>query len=89
MTTRSGLGDKPPPCDSSKDGGSLIGERLSRLPPKLGSTFHLIYKLEARGWVRHPRALEHRVSLERQPALFKPHKSPKNLRGLLAPRPSR
>lgn len=27
MTTGSGL-DKPPPCDSNKDGGSLIGDRL-------------------------------------------------------------
>lgn len=49
MTTGSGLGDKPPPCDSNKDGGSLIGERLRRLPPKLCFAFHLIYKLQVRG----------------------------------------
>lgn len=51
MTTGSGLGDKPPPCDSNKDGGSLIGERWCRLPPKLCFTFHLISKLQVRGWL--------------------------------------
>lgn len=49
MTTGSGLEDKPPSCDSNKDGEWLIGERSSRLPPKLCSTFHLIYKLQVRG----------------------------------------
>lgn len=44
MTTGSGLGDKPPSCDSNKDGASLIGERWSRILPKLCFTFRLIYK---------------------------------------------
>lgn len=63
MTTGSGLGDKPPPRDSDKDGGLLIGERLCRLPPKLCFTFRLISKLQ--GSVRDFRA----VSLERKPHL--------------------
>lgn len=64
MTPGSGLGDKPPPRDSNKDGGSLIGERLYRLLLKLCFASHL----QVRDWFGISECLRsHKphVSLER------------------------
>lgn len=64
MTPGSGLRDKPLPRDSNKDGGSLIGEHLYRLLPKLCFASHL----QVRGWFVISECLRNHkahVSLER------------------------